>query len=272
MPNANGTAIGLNLGSSTITYYRNNTSFSTAQVANVAGSTGGTWPQPGGFSGGSSDLFAIVIYNTALSAADATFLEYSLNQAYSLPLAPKALVALQGDSITEGVVGGNWNYNKSLIPYLGNEVAVYNYGHSGELLAGMTAGPTAPQISGVPSIAICFGGVNDGTPAATLESNATTWATNTRASGYTKLGFATLFPRRGGDTADVLAFNNWIRQNSGPGLLFDFDVDVWQEPSFLPSWSTTDSPDNLHPTQPAYEKIAPIIAEQIANQLSGLVP
>lgn len=133
--------------------------------------------------------------------------------------------------------------------------------------------------AGIPNVAVLLGGVNDiqvgGRTAAQLQADATTWATAVKAAGFKAL-IGTLYPRAvtGGYTAAMetvrVAHNAWIRANSGPSLTFDDYVDFELEPTFLPTISSADFPDNLHPGLAGYRKADPILADAILRNMPGI--
>ena len=290
LPNENGVAVGLNSTTSAVTYYRNNYSVSLG-AATSATTTGGQWNYGGSSFGGTnqSDTYAMVAFNAGLSASDAAMMEYGLSQSYSIPIAPKASVIIQGDSITVGAGGPTsywWNYTKNLNEYIGDQISVLTFGASGQTLQGMVSETTTYETptfkTGIPNIIIMAGGINDiefgGASAATLEASITSWASTVHTAGFIA-GMVTLYNRcvTGGYTSgmDTQArlLNTWILQNSGSGKTLDFAVDVNLEPTFNPCWNVpNDSADNLHPSIQGYGKVAPLFAQQISNVLYGMIP
>lgn len=274
-------AVLLNSAAGGLTFYRNNYSTTAAAVTAIAPS-GGQVPSQN--TGNGMDMQAFIVFNASLSAANAGLLQYGLTTAYSAVLASRAFLVMHGDSIQVGISDlYNSNYQKSLWKYLPPEVETHMFGVSGELLQSEAASVgtilTPMFRTGIVNLALCTGGVNDigsGATAATVQGYATTWATTVKAAGF-KAGMATLFPRvvTGGYTAPMEAqrvlFNTWLRANSGTGLTFDFIVDFDTEPTFLPTISTADFPDNLHPNAQGYRKAAAVIAAAVAAQLPGVV-
>lgn len=279
-PNANGCAVLLNSAAGGLTFYRNNYSATTAAVAAIAPSGGQI---PSQVTGVAFDFQAFIVFNAALSAANAGLLQYGLTIAYSAVIEPRACVVMIGDSIQIGVSDSyQTNYQKTLYKYIPPEIEMHFYGIGGRFLQADSVDASTiltPLLRpNMVNIAIETSGVNDigsGTSSAVVQGYATNWANAVKTAGF-KAGMATLFARAviGGYTAPMEAervlFNTWLRANSGAGLTFDFIVDFDTEPSFVPTISSADFPDNLHPNAQAYRKAAPVIAAAIASQLFGV--
>lgn len=275
IPNANGCVIGLNSASTGMTYYRNNYSVSRAVVTAVAAA--------GGVIDGNDQWQSIVFFNAALSATDATLLQYSLSSIYHSVLTPRASVLLMGDSRTASVDDRN-NYNTSLSRYLSPDISVNNSGNGGSALVthadtDIDQYGTPTFKTGIPNVAVLLSGVNDiqaGTTAATLQTKAALWATKVRTAGG-KAIVATQQARNvtGGYTSAMEAqrvlYNAWLRANYGPGKALDAIADFDLEPTLLPTVSAGDYPDNLHESAQGYRKEAPIIASAILSLLPAVV-
>lgn len=279
IPNANGVVFGLNSGAGGLSIYRNNASFSRAAATAITPAAGGTI---GSSSGCGYDLQAFVAFNSALSAADSQLLQYGMGQIFKAVTAPKASVVLTGDSITASAALGGYNYTKELLNFLPDSVAVQvvaQGGHTAQGMAGeVTSYVTGLFKAGMTNLAILGGGVNDvtnGRTAAQIQGDWTTWAAAVKAAGFIA-GLEVLFPRNvaGGYTAAMeavrVAVNTWARANCGPGLTFDFIVDFEQEPGIMPTISSADFPDNLHPSLAGYKKITPVLADAIIRQLPSV--
>lgn len=279
IPNANGCVVGLNSAAGGMTYYRNDYSVSRVAASAVA-VTGGNIPG-NNINYGFVDLYACVVFNAALSTADAGLIQYGMSAAYSCVITPQAQVVLCGDSIVASTSGLN-NYNKVLSAYLPDSVAVYNTGLSGQTLQSESTEVSnyiTPLFkSGIGNVCILLGGVNDiatSRTGAQVIADATTWHTATKAAGFKTLQ-AVLYPRAvtGGYTAAMeverVTFNAWVRANYGTGKTLDGIVDFELEPTFLPTISTADFPDNLHPSLRGYRKATPIIADAVTAQMFGM--
>ncbi len=277
IPASNGQVIGINSASTGMTFYRGAYSSARAAVSAFAPAAGGTFNNSG------TDAQAFVVFNAALSAADVLLMQYGLASEFSSVVSPRANVVLVGDSIVQGVISYGYNYNKTLWDYLPETVEIHNVGQSGQYLqteaSEVSSYVTGLYKSGLPNVAVLLGGVNDiqvgGRTAAQLQADATTWATAVKAAGFKAL-IGILYPRAvtGGYTSGMetvrVAHNAWIRANSGPGLTFDDCVDFELEPTFLPTISSTDFPDNLHPGLAGYRKADPILADAILRNMSGI--
>ncbi|WP_408586587.1 GDSL-type esterase/lipase family protein [Novosphingobium sp.] len=277
IPASNGQVIGLNSAATGMTFYRGAYSSARAAAAVFAPAAGGTFNNSG------TDAQAFVVFNAALSTADVLLMQYGLASEFSSVVSPRANVVLVGDSIVQGVISYGYNYNKTLWDYLPETVEIHNVGQSGQYLQAeaseVTSYVTGLYKAGIPNVAVLLGGVNDiqvgGRTAAQLQADATTWATAVKAAGFKAL-IGTLYPRAvtGGYTAAMetvrVAHNAWIRANSGPSLTFDDLSDFELEPTFLPTISAADFPDNLHPGLAGYRKADPILADAILRNLPGI--
>lgn len=277
IPNANGCVVGINSAAGGMTLYRNDYTVARAAVSAVS-VTGGV-----GFGVNPFDLYAQAVFNAALSTADAALLQAGWTAQFEAVKTAKANALLHGDSIVASAVAYSHNYNKVLNDFLPPNVSLYNLGVGGSTAAAM-AGDVSAYVAplfktGIPNVAVMLGGVNDisgGATAAALIASWTTWAAAVKAAGY-RAGLATLYPRDpagSGFNSSLAAItataNAWARANSGPGLTFDFLVDFENETAFVPTITTADFPDNLHPNLKGYRKATPVLADAIIAQIPGV--
>lgn len=278
---SNGVVCGLNSATTGMKYYMRDGVFTRAAGAAV-GVTGGDWPKS---TSSSVEQYALVIFNSSLSDADALILQRLMSRAYGIGMEVSANVVLCGDSIVESAITGNYNYNTTLVHYLPPEITLFNVGVGGQTLQteSTEVGPRVVGFfkAGIPNVAICTGGTNDitlgGVGVSTNMINyLTTWHTATRTAGF-KTIHATLYPRaiEGTFTAakevERSAFNDYLRSNYGTGRLLDGIVDFELEPDFLPKIKPADFPDNLHPNVTGYAKATPIMFDAIMVQMPGVV-
>lgn len=283
IPQARVSVNGLNSAAGGLDFYVNDQKYSRAAITSGAVAGGNV---PGTATPAYMDLCAFIVFNSAVTAADAQLLQFGLPQVYGAS-APTLLanVVLQGDSITaSGVSGVTTNYKRLLDSLLPPQIALYSYGKGGQTMFDMVS--DAPFYidplfrSGMTNICVMLGGVNDyfvnGTTGAQLLTILNGWIASRKAIGY-KIIVATLFQRNIGTGTDTVAsaaervvFNAGVRAlltAKTIDAIADFDLD----PGLVPI-STTDFPDNLHPVLSGYRKATAILVNAISSVLPTLAP
>jgi hypothetical protein len=276
VPACNGSVVGINSAAGGMTLYSNDGVFTraAASVVNPAA----------GFSIGSSvgygcDLQASVVFNAALSTADAALLQAILSEQFTCVFKRRSNLMMIGDSMTASSVVGNFNYNKVLLDFIPEDVAVMNVGQGGQTAQGMASDATNRSTpffrSGMRNVAAMLGGRNDiigGRTALQLQGDVTGWANGVRTAGWLPMA-ATLYPVQitGAFTAPMeierVAYNTWLRANSGPGKIFEDIVDFELETALLPKVASVDFPDNIHPSLEGYRKVTPVLADAFYRQM-----
>lgn len=281
IPNANGCVVGLNslpTGTNPFYYYRNDTFFQRAVAANIATAGGQICAL------GPLDMFGLCVFDGAPSIAEATHIQYAMTRAHACVLTPKANVVLCGDSLVASAVSNNHNYIKAMANYLPPNVSIINVGLGGQTLQS-EAGEVSNRCTGlfragIPNIGINWGGVNDITLTPTITPETlygymTTWQTAMKAAGFIAIQ-GLLYNRAvtGSYTSAMqatrIAYNNLLRANYGPGKFLAGIIDPELEPTFS-TLLASDSGDNLHLNTQGYGKAAPLLFDEIADKLYGLV-
>lgn len=281
IPNANGCVVGLNslpTGTNPFYYYRNDTFFQRVVAANIATAGGKICAL------GPLDFYGLCVFDGAPSIAEALQLQYAMTRTHQCVLTPKANIVLCGDSLVASAVANNHNYIKALANYLPPNISIINVGLGGQTLQS-EAGEVSNRATGlfragIPNIAINWGGVNDITltptiTPETLYSYMSTWQTAMKAAGFIAIQ-GLLYNRAvtGSYTSAMqatrIAYNNLLRANYGPGKFLAGIIDPELEPTFA-TLLAADSGDNLHLNTQGYGKAAPLLFDEIADKLYGLV-
>lgn len=227
-------------------------------------------------------MFALAIYNTALSATDGANAQLSLNTAFSVPANAPYRVVFDGSSGMEGS-GSTMLRNVVAQLALTKRPEMFNMGVHGQSLASIYSGRVARfsgrYTSSRPCVFFEQGGANDlfgsDTPATTLYNNTTTpLVSYLKGLGY-KVVLCTIPPIGTSHSLyttarenERLAYNDLIRANSaGADGVCDWASD--------PVMGTPTSPDNLtyytgdkqHPTSEGYARYAILVRNSLETVL-----
>lgn len=221
---------------------------------------------------------ALILYNTALSAADITSVRRSLIASYGISTQIRDRLVLVGDSITHGLnTTDNQGYAHKMLPSLTRAFSLVNLGIPNQNQVDQTASTYTPYIvANNRSVAFVFSGTNDlagGTTASALQTITNNLCTSLKAGGFTKVVVATVLPRATGFSGGVDAdsfdtarntYNTWIRANYGTfaDALCDFAADATMGPKTAANDVTYYS-DQIHPTSAGHAILARIAAAAI---------
>jgi lysophospholipase L1-like esterase len=173
-----------------------------------------------------ADMYAFVIYGSALSSTVAGQVKTAMQNAFSTIHTANNVVIHDGDSITFGNTGPTLNRGVARLATEGltKPALVYNAGFNAETLATMVTnfstnvGSIVSAGLAANNIVLLAGGINDllaGTTAATLEGYLQTYATAVHSAGG-KVVFTTITASSAltaGQQTAWTAYNTWIRAN-----------------------------------------------------------
>ena len=216
---------------------------------------------------GFSELGALVIYARALSAADTLNLRASLTQLFAITPQAQDVIAVDGDSITQGYYGvALQNYSRK---YAGVQTApsarIYNTGYYGHLLCSNKIADYPNYVAHLynpaarNNIVTIFAGTNDiaaGTTGAATYACLTQYNSLAHATGF-KVIVATMLPRSlsAPQITEKNNYNALIAGNSGGsyGAAGQWDglMDMASDPTLGAAAAYTNTtlyPDATHPS------------------------
>ena len=229
---------------------------------------------------GYTEMGAVLIYGRALSAAtEVPAIRMSLAQSFNLAPQIRDVIAIDGDSITEGY-GSTFLQNRprQLAALLSRPALVYDKGYYGTLLATRVtnyAADVAPlyNASATNNLLEIFAGTNDNdgtnTAGTAIYTNLTSYVTAAHSTGW-KVLVGTMLPRNGwsaNQTTEQLAFNVLVRANAAGA---DAVIDYAADPTMGNASNVTNTLyyiDGVHPTTLGYGYLAQIEAASF-NSLS----
>lgn len=227
-------------------------------------------------------MFALAVYNTALSATDGANAQLSLNTAFSVPANAPYRVVFDGSS---GMEGSGSSLLRNVVAQLDltKRPEMFNMGVHGQSLASIYSGRVARfsgrYTSSRPCVFFEQGGANDlfgsDTPAATLYANTTTpLVSYLKGLGY-KVVLCTIPPI--GTTHSLytttrenerLAYNDLIRANSaGADGVCDWASDPVMGIASGPDNLTYYTGDKQHPTSAGYARYAVLVRNSLESVL-----
>lgn len=227
-------------------------------------------------------MFALAVYNTALTATDGANTQQSLNNAFSVPAAAPYRVVFDGSSGMEGS-GSTMLRNVVAQLSLTKRPEMFNMGVHGQSLASIYSGRVARfsgrYTSSRPCVFFEQGGANDllgsDTPATTLYNNTTTpLVSYLKGLGY-KVVLCTIPPIGTSHSLyttarenERLAYNDLIRANSaGADGVCDWASDPVMGGASSPDNLTYYTGDKQHPTSEGYARYAMLVRNSLETIL-----
>ena len=248
----------------------------------------GSQALPGGRIGGSlagaayngqQDMFAFVVYGSALSASDVAAVQSGAKAAFLFDDSFAKQVIFDGDSITEGYgTAGLRNYVNKTIPALNSKARAYNLGVFGQTFGAMLTDGVARVDSlygagftrNVVSIAAGSNDIANGVSAASLQTTFQNYCTARRAKGF-KIVAHTILPRTdytGAQEAQRAAYNTWLRAN---WATYADALADWAADSVMGAANAAADPtlygDGTHPPDAGYTRLATITTTAINSVL-----
>ena len=248
----------------------------------------GSQALPGGRIGGSlagaayngqQDMFAFVVYGSALSASDVAAVQSGAKAAFLFDDSFAKQVIFDGDSITEGYgTAGLRNYVNKTIPALNSKARAYNLGVFGQTFGAMLTDGVARVDSlygagftrNVVSIAAGSNDTANGVSAASLQTTFQNYCTARRAKGF-KIVAHTILPRTdytGAQEAQRAAYNTWLRAN---WATYADALADWAADSVMGAANAAADPtlygDGTHPPDAGYTRLATITTTAINSVL-----
>jgi len=235
------------------------------------------------------EVFAYVVYDSALSTGDKNSIESAFSTAFKSNIARTSKIIYDGDSITAGYTTGSYHYGwpRVVSSVLGQQAHVVNVAVPGSTSAGCYSNRT--QVTGrydsgfAKNVSVYFAGTNDldGRATGTIVGYGTTvWTTYTlpyveamQAAGFTRVLVGTAIARNWGGSAqdkldkeaERLVYNQLIRDNAVAEGYTVIDFAGLSEMS--DHSNTTYFVDGVHPTRTGYNVMgtyaAPIIAPYV---------
>jgi lysophospholipase L1-like esterase len=223
---------------------------------------------------GRADMMGFVLAPGALSESESLGVKSALRSLYDTQSeTPTRHVFIQGDSITEGVgAENNITLGRALTDQINDrKTMVRTFGKSGDRMQDsyatfLFASAGSFLEPGARNVLVTWLGTNDlatGRTLGQIQADIRNYVRGASAQGWTKRIYATALPR-----ADLTperesvrqALNAWIRGNSEG--LFDtvWDADALSRAGGVLAGFAVDkalSPDHLHPSEAAYERMAP---------------
>lgn len=290
--------LGMTGSASNYTFFQDGQIIAAAAKSSVAilGATLGysVTPSPTFFA--KDNHLALIYYPAALSSADMASVQAAINATFGLPTSTGtgSQVVAVGDSILASASPSASTQNRSTIrgtrPYLKSSVSgLYNFGIPSQTLALLIANSATREFllatdgtytTRVLVIQIASADLdnNGGTAGygATLYSSMSSYITNARAAGYTKIVLNTLLPRSNNANWNVQTTQYWTEMNSYNSLVransagADAICDLANAPLmgvYANTFNTTYYQDNLHPTGYGYTLLAPLYVAAINSVL-----
>jgi lysophospholipase L1-like esterase len=282
LPSASPCIVGVVSSSSGITYHRDAFTVTAAAVTSEVMSNGGklmACHTP--YVDGRCDMFSWVFYPAALSGTDSTAVKAALQTLHSTNANTlTSHIWIQGDSITEGVGA---TYNITIARVLSDAIGdpskmVRCFGKSGDEMvydyatwSGLGSNYLEP---GASNILVVWLGTNDialGRTAAQLWSDYANYISYAHAAGWTKIVGVTALPRGDltpAEETERQSFNAMVRANSAGYFNAIWDADALTasgQPLNGYVTNTALSPDHLHPSEAAYQLMAPSLKSAVST-------
>ena len=243
---------------------------------------------PGGRIGGSlagagyngqQDMYAFVVYGSALSASDVALVQSGAKAAFRFGDNFTKQVVFDGDSITEGYgAPGLRNYVNNTIPALNSKARAYNLGVFGQTFAaarddGVARVDSLYSASFSAKVLSAALGSNDfaaNSSATAVRDIFIDYCATRRAKGF-KIVAHTVLPRAdytGAQEAQRVGYNTWLRANYATyaDALGDWAADAVLGPTSATA-DTSIYGDGTHPTESMHKRLATITTAAINSVL-----